>query len=61
MTDLEVRTVDAMLKSGGGFVKALSECFRRADDSNFRRLRAAFPDYWNQYEARAIQLRDAES
>lgn len=46
----ELAVVDAMSKFGGGFVKALAECFRRADSRNFARLKATFADYWTEYE-----------
>ena len=41
--------VDAMLRYGGGFVKALSECFILADRDNLARLYATFPEYVKQY------------
>lgn len=50
MTDKELYVVEAMAKYGGSFVKALAECFYRADPDNFIKLRAAFSEYWQQYE-----------
>jgi hypothetical protein len=50
MTDRELQVVMAMKKYGGGFVTALAEALRHADHMNFPRLKAAFPDYWAQYE-----------
>ena len=38
-----------MEKYGGSFVKALAECFHRADNDNFLKLQLAFHDYWQQY------------
>lgn len=49
MTSEEIEVVEAMERWGGGFVKALAECFRRADVHNFRILRASFSEYWNDY------------
>lgn len=45
-----MNVVDAMAKYGGSFVKALAECFYRADRVNFTRLQEAFPNYWKEYE-----------
>lgn len=50
MNEQELAVVEAMEKFGGGFVQGLSICFRRADRTNFLRLRKAFPDYWEQYD-----------
>lgn len=49
--------LDAMIRYGGGFVSRLGEAWLRADDDNDRRLREAFPHYWEQYEAVARQQR----
>jgi hypothetical protein len=53
MDEQEFAVVEAMTKYGGSFVKALAECFHRADPTNFNKLRATFPDYWEQYEKMA--------
>ena len=42
-------TIDNMEKMGGSFVKALAECFRRADCNNFEILKEAFQKYWDEY------------
>lgn len=49
MTEQDFETIETMKRFGGSFVKNLAECFRTADEINFRKLRATFPDYWNQY------------
>jgi len=49
MTDKERDTVDNMARIGGGFVKALAECFYRADPINFKILKDTFSEYWKQY------------
>jgi len=53
MNDEEMFIVEAMKKYGGGFVKALAECFFHADPENFIKLRATFSEYWEQYEKMA--------
>jgi hypothetical protein len=53
MTEEEYNVVDAMDDFGGSFVKSLAQCFRQADDNNFRKLKEAFSNYWSQYEKMA--------
>ena len=60
MTEAEHLVVDEMEKTGGGFVAALAPCFRKADDSNFQKLRTAFAEYWDKYE-QAAKARAARS
>jgi hypothetical protein len=48
--------LDAMIQYGGGFVRHLAEAWIRADKDNDRRLREAFPHYWQQY-ADTVKLR----
>jgi len=50
MNDEQFKVVENMLKYGGSFVKALAECFLRADPVNFAKLTIAFPEYWKQYK-----------
>jgi len=50
MDDHEFATVEKMETYGGSFVKALAECFHRADRQNIDKLKVAFPEYWEQYE-----------
>ena len=49
-TEEDYLIVEAMEKYGGSFVKALAECFRRADSFNTIKLKNAFPEYWKQYK-----------
>lgn len=48
-----MKIVEAMETYGGSFVKALAECFRRADRYNFVILKNAFYAYWEEYEQMA--------
>lgn len=48
-TGLDYKVVETMEKYGGSFVKALAECFRRADSHNFLKLYLTFGEYWEQY------------
>ncbi len=50
MNEQEYAVVEQMEKYGGSFVKALAECFHRADPINFRKLKDTFQEYWQQYE-----------
>tara|TARA_R110000744_G_scaffold299025_1_gene408536 strand:+ start:707 stop:904 length:198 start_codon:yes stop_codon:yes gene_type:complete len=38
-----------MVANGGSFAASLGRAFQTSDVSNFRRLRAAFPDIWERY------------
>lgn len=50
MTEEEFKVVENMEKYGGSFVKALAECFHRADHFNFKKLKDTFSNYWEEYE-----------
>jgi hypothetical protein len=52
-TKEDQKVIAAMKRYGGGFVKSLAECFQRADADNYRRLRLAFPEIWEQYSKMA--------
>lgn len=43
---------------GGSFVKALAHLYYMADSKNKPRVRAAFPEYFEKYEAMHRQHRD---
>ena len=45
--------IEAMVQLGGGFVSALGEAARRADEDNLERLKLAWPEYWARYTALA--------
>jgi hypothetical protein len=49
MSEEEFRVVENMHRYGGSFVKSLSEAFSHADQINFKKLKDAFPDYWEEY------------
>ena len=53
MTDYAV--IEAMRALGGSFIQALAEAFHRADPYNTAKLKAAFPDYWQEYADLARQ------
>ena len=48
----------AMIMHGGGFTQALGEAILLADSHNLRRIKAAFPDYWDIY---SIHLRRGDT
>lgn len=54
MNDSQMAVVEAMEIYGGSFVKALAECFRRADRTNFAKLQLTFQSYWMDYLQMAI-------
>lgn len=49
-------TVEAMEALGGSFIKALAECWRRADPCNKSILKYAFAAYWRDYERKAASM-----
>jgi hypothetical protein len=49
MIDSDYKVVENMEKYGGSFVQALAVCFRRADRTNFHKLKTTFKDYWEEY------------
>ncbi len=53
MSEEDRKTIDAMLGYGGSFVVALSEAAFRADENNYARLKAAFPEIWAKYSSMA--------
>ena len=50
MNEHEFEVVEKMRLYGGSFVKALAECFSRADAVNRAKLQLAFAEYWREYE-----------
>lgn len=49
MSDSDLTVIETMEKYGGSFVVALAQAARRADANNLAKLKAAFPEYWQQY------------
>lgn len=49
MNDADYKVTEAMETYGGSFVVALSRAARAADSINLEKLKAAFPEYWQQY------------
>lgn len=54
--DEVLEMADAMRTYGGGFVKALAECFVRADEEQLQRLVGAFPDLVQHYKEVAANI-----
>ncbi len=52
-SDFAVAT--AMQRFGGGFAQALAMAMLRADAENLAKLRAAFPELWEEYGQLAVQ------
>jgi len=50
MTEKQIEVVDAMAQYGGSFVKALAECYYKADAINFNKLQDTFSEYWDEYD-----------
>lgn len=56
--DCEV--IRAMRVYGGGFVSALAEAARNADEENLQRIKKAFPEYWERYKNMAKVQKDTQ-
>lgn len=50
MNEEDFKTVEAMGKYGGSFVKALAELCHRADSDNLQKIKNTWFEYWKQYE-----------
>lgn len=50
--------VEEMKRTGGSFIQALALCIQRADLDNLRKLRAAFPWYWERYRSLAARRKE---
>ena len=55
MTELDYKVICAMRAYGGSFVKALATCAAHADASNFAKIKATWPDYWQEYTRMALE------
>lgn len=53
MNDENYKIIEAMETYGGSFVQALADAFRRADPSNFHKLKHTFSEYWEKYKEMA--------
>lgn len=49
MNDQDLAVIEAMEKYGGSFVVALAKAARRADSDNLAKIKATWPEYWQQY------------
>ena len=49
-----------MLVNGGSFAASLARSFQVADPTNYKRLRAAFPDIWERYAQMFIDAQPKE-
>ena len=49
-----------MMEYGGSFVRKLGAAALVADEQNLRRIKATWPEYWEQYARMAKQLSEVE-
>jgi hypothetical protein len=56
--DRDYWTRKAMRQFGGGFVQQLAHLAEQADSNNLARIKAAWPEYWKQYEEMGRSLKD---
>jgi len=53
--------LEAMQTYGGSFAKAIAYAATKADGDNYKRLRAAFPELWERYDAMGIFLASSKN
>jgi len=49
-----------MIEYGGSFVRKLGAAALVADPENLAKIKAAWPDYWSQYDRMTKQLSEVE-
>jgi hypothetical protein len=49
---------EMMMRYGGSFVQCLGKALERADPVNAAKIKATWPEYWEQYEAMAKMRRN---
>ena len=49
-----------MIEYGGSFVRKLGAAALVADPENLAKIKAAWPEYWSQYDRMAKQLSEVE-
>ena len=54
------KTIETMMEYGGSFVRKLGAAALVADEQNLRRIKATWPEYWEQYARMAKQLSEVE-
>jgi hypothetical protein len=55
MNDQDYKVISAMGTYGGSFVQSLGICALHADASNLAKIKATWPDYWQEYVVMAEQ------
>jgi pyruvate/2-oxoacid:ferredoxin oxidoreductase beta subunit len=51
-------TIRAMERMGGSFVRALAECYRRADSTNKKKIETTWPEYFKEYKDLAKKIEE---
>ena len=58
MNDRQI--INTMMEYGGSFVRKLGAAALVADQQNLNRIKATWPEYWDQYSRMAKQLSEVE-
>lgn len=53
-------TTEAMIRSGGSFVKGLGKLWRIGDSKNQAKLEKAFPKFFQDYRELGLKIKDDE-
>ena len=49
MSAEDVKVIQAMIRFGGSFVKALGQAAFAADPENLQKIKDTWPEYWQRY------------
>lgn len=55
--DFDFWTIRAMVEQGGSFVKCLGAAASHADRANLAKIKATWPEYWEDYEEKGQVMR----
>lgn len=55
--DFDFWTIQAMVKYGGSFVKGLAAAALHADRHNLAKIKATWPEYWEDYQEKGQVMR----
>lgn len=58
MDEEDAKIADSMRVMGGSFVSALGELAWRADPINLKKIKEAWPEYWDAYREIACTKKD---
>jgi len=55
--DEKLLVAENMREYGGGFVKELGKAIMRADEHNTKKVKDAFPEYWEKFKNWKVEVK----